>query len=300
MGYPRRGFTELPMSLGDRLIALLESTDAQQRLRSDPIRFVHRYRDDPRDAEVAAVFASQLAYGRVDLFGHVLEDLFGRMDAVGGPVSFVHGRPSAKVLAGLNYRWNRPADFAGMAAALSEVLRLHGSLERAFQAPDARQSIQRGVGALRDAAVATAPIWLGRPTPYSDLPRGLRYWLSTPSGGSACKRWNLFLRWMARPATDGVDLGQWRSPAPDRLVMPLDTHVHRLARFLGLTQRKTGNWKTAMEVTEAMRMLDPEDPVRFDFALAHLGISRDCRGGRVPVVCAACPLDRLCTAESLS
>ncbi len=134
--------------------------------------------------------------------------------------------------------------------------------------------------------------------PFAEQPRGLRYLLPSPDGGSACKRWNLFLRWMVRPPREGVDLGIWTTWSPAGLVMPLDVHVHRVSRFLGLTTRNDTSWRTAEAITDALRRLDPEDPVRFDFALAHLGISGDCRGHHDPEVCASCPLEPVCTALS--
>jgi uncharacterized protein (TIGR02757 family) len=292
------------MTLKPTLERLIAQTDVRARMRTDPIHFVRPYADRPRDAEIAGVFASQLAYGRVSSFRPVLEDLFGRLDDAGGPRAFVedyHPDDARAQLAGLQYRFNRPVDFVGMTAALSCVLNQHGTLASAFAAPDAAASLTRGVGALRQAAVATSESWMGsRAKGHKDLPAGLRYWLSTPQNGSACKRWNLFLRWMVRPTTEGIDLGLWPAPRPSGLVIPLDTHVHRLAGFLGLTHRGTANWRTAEQITAALRQLDPQDPVRFDFALAHLGISGACRGGRDPAICPACPLDPLCTADPIS
>ncbi|MBW2258057.1 MAG: DUF2400 family protein, partial [Deltaproteobacteria bacterium] len=131
---------------------------------------------------------------------------------------------------------------------------------------------------------------------FGDLPRGFRTFLPSPTGGSACKRWNMFLRWMVRPPTEGIDLGLWDSLPPSALVVPLDTHVLRIARLVGLTRRRDGSWRTAAEITANLRLLDPDDPVRFDFALAHLGISGACKGRRDEAVCSACPLRPVCVA----
>lgn len=100
----------------------------------------------------------------------------------------------------------------------------------------------------------------------------LTFLYPSPESGSACKRMNLFLRWMVRPA-DGLDLGLWKSLSPSRLIIPLDTHISRIAHQLGLTKRTSGDWRTAEEITESLRHFDPEDPLRYDFALCHLGIS---------------------------
>jgi uncharacterized protein (TIGR02757 family) len=123
----------------------------------------------------------------------------------------------------------------------------------------------------------------------------MRWLLPRPADGSACKRPLLFLRWVARP-DDGVDLGLWTALDPARLVVPLDTHVHRIGYWIGLTSRRTASWRTALEVTAALRALDPADPTRFDFALAHLGISRDCPGRPEPRACTPCPLRAHCRA----
>jgi endonuclease III len=97
---------------------------------------------------------------------------------------------------------------------------------------------------------------------------------------------------------DGVDLGIWRGVPPSALVVPLDTHVARVARRLGLTRRKDLSWRTAEEVTAALRVADAEDPVRFDFALCHLGMSGHCPPRRDPGRCAACALAEECQAVS--
>lgn len=93
-----------------------------------------------------------------------------------------------------------------------------------------------------------------------------------PSKGSPCKRLNLFLRWMVRNG-DGVDLGIWDDIPKNKLVIPLDTHISRAANYLSLTNRKNPSWNMAREITEALRKIDPDDPVRFDFSLCHLTMS---------------------------
>ena len=123
--------------------------------------------------------------------------------------------------------------------------------------------------------------------------RRLKHLLPHPDRGSACKRLNLFLRWMVR-GPDGVDFGLWREVPAGELVVPLDTHVHRIGRFIGLTRRKDLSWKTAEDVTRRLRQLDAEDPVRYDFALSHLGISGTCASRKDLRRCADCPLKPIC------
>jgi uncharacterized protein (TIGR02757 family) len=107
----------------------------------------------------------------------------------------------------------------------------------------------------------------------------------------------MWLRWMVR-GPDAIDLGFWSEVGPARLTVPLDTHVHRLGRYLGLTGRRQADWRTAAEITAALRALDPADPLRYDFALAHMGISGQCPTRRVEAVCAACPIRGVCRLDA--
>jgi len=127
--------------------------------------------------------------------------------------------------------------------------------------------------------------------------RSFKTFLPRPSSGSACKRWNMFLRWMVR-ADDGIDLGVW-SLSSSSLVLPLDTHTHRISQYVGLTTRKQANWRTAVEITESLRLLDPRDPVKYDFALAHLGISGGCRRRYRAEICSTCALLPVCRFAQL-
>jgi uncharacterized protein (TIGR02757 family) len=102
----------------------------------------------------------------------------------------------------------------------------------------------------------------------------------------------MLLRWMVRP-DDGIDLGLWRDIPPAKLVIPVDAHIRRIGRYLGLTTRNQADWRMAREITAALRRLDPDDPVKYDFSLCHLGISEGCDGkDRVP--CRSCPVSELC------
>ena len=243
---------------------------------------------------MAALCGAQIAYGRVDLFLPVLDRLFAEMKRLGGPRNFVLNgleEPDESFWNALSYRWTRGGDWKIFLAALGDFLQKEGSLKEAFESrwnetEDLGACVEGVVEGLRQgASVATS----GHP-----LSRGTRYFLVSPSGGSACKRWMLFLRWMVRPA-DGVDLGLFDLPASE-LIMPLDTHVLRIGRFLGLVQRKDASWRTAMSLTQAMKKMDPQDPTRFDFALAHVGISSGCTGFRGDAPCAACSISTLCRA----
>jgi uncharacterized protein (TIGR02757 family) len=279
---------------------LLEGLDARldraARIAADPVELPRRYAD-PADQEIAALFAASLAYGRADVFKPVLGRVLAAMGAA--PSRFVRAfarAPDRGAFAGAVYRFNRPEDLAALAAAAGDVAGRHGGLGARFAAlfreeggaPGAlRPALTRFSAELR-AAPAVAALLRGRGL------RGLMHLLPDAAGPGASKRWNLFLRWMVR-GPDAVDLGAWSGLVPrSALVVPLDTHVHRVARCLGLTRRRDASWRTAEEITAALRQLDPEDPVRYDFALCHLGMSGACPARRDPARCAACPLSPAC------
>lgn len=276
------------------LEAVVRSADRDAQLAVDPIAAVHRY---PRaaDQEIAGVFASVLAFGRVAAFRPVVGAILDTADAWGGPRAFVEASTAEALrpLAALQYRWMRGPELQVLARALGRVVRTHGSLGAAFPATlPFVDRLGHGVTTLRAAVRAEtgAAAW-------SEVSRGLRYMLPHPSGGSACKRWCMFLRWMVRPPSPnsvaGLDLGLWPGD-PAGLVIPLDTHVLRISQLVGLTRRRDASWRTAVDVTAQLARVAPSDPLRYDFALAHLGISGGCSGRYVPTVCSACGLRSAC------
>lgn len=274
--------------------------DRAARIAADPVELPRRYAT-PGDQEVAALFAAALAYGRADVFKPVLARVLGAMGP--SPAAFVRAfarAPDVSAFEGAVYRFNRPADLGALAAAVGEVALRHGSLGARFGAlfREAELAQDDPSGALR-AALARFAAELREAPPVAALlhrrgRRGLAHLLPDAAGPGASKRWNLYLRWMVR-GPDAVDLGAWRGLVPPAaLVVPLDTHVHRVARCLGLTRRADASWRTAAEITAALRRVDPEDPVRFDFALCHLGMSGACPARRDPARCRACPLAAAC------
>ena len=273
------------------LEALLLATDAPARVRGDPVELPHRY-SDPRDIEVAALLSAALAYGRVDLFKPRLTAL---LEALGpSPAALARSARPAEILRrakGFAYRMTDARDVACLLYGAGGILRAHGALGASFSSHYRRLgSVRAALGAFIDELCAPdfTPI-TGQRAPT----RRLKHLLPHPDRGSACKRLNLFLRWMVR-GPDGVDFGLWREVPAAELVVPLDTHVHRIGRFIGLTNRKDLSWKTAEDVTRRLRMLDAADPVRYDFALSHLGISGTCAARKDARRCAGCPLKPIC------
>jgi uncharacterized protein (TIGR02757 family) len=267
-------------------------------LSPDPLEFVRRY-TDPADQEIAGFFAAGLAYGRV---GQILASL-ERIGVLFGdsPADFVRRfRPAtdAARFRGLRHRFHGPRDFTLLSVLLGRALDRWGSLEALFLAGDdpASPDIGPGLAAFCRTLLDTPDlppgpgVHRGRLAPAAPV----RFFFSSPEDGSACKRLNLWLRWMVRGG-DGLDLGAWTGVSPARLVVPLDTHVARIGRYIGLSSRKSADWKMAREVTEALRRLDAVDPVKYDFALCRLGILDRCPRRRDESRCAECLLLPVCT-----
>ena len=259
---------------------------------TDPVQFVHRTGADPADREIVAFIAAGLAFGRV---ASVMASVGRVVDVMGArPSHFVYGFDAGRdgaPLRAIGHRWIRGADLVALMLVLQSMVREEGSIEAAFAAGHDPAATDVGPAlnafAARACAVDVRPAY-GRRVPVR---AGYRYFFARPSGGSACKRLNLFLRWMVR--RDAVDPGGWTRIAPSQLVVPLDTHVIRLGRCLGLTRQKTPGWKMAAEITRALRALDPVDPVRYDFAICHLGMMKACRFGQARAH-PACPLAGFC------
>jgi uncharacterized protein (TIGR02757 family) len=267
-------------------------------LENDPIRLARGFAS-PLDAEIAAILGSFLAFGKVAAFLPKVQSLLRLMEP--SPRSYVeayrHSRDRAFFRA-FRSRVYRGDDVRLLLENLRLVFREHASLEDAFLAVPVGEDAVLRLGPHRARLAAFARLlYRADPRPIagrSSYPPGYRHLVPDPAAGSACKRWNLFLRWVARPA-DGVDLGIWKRVDPAGLVMPLDIHVARISSLIGIRKRRTPDWKSAEEVTAWLRELDPRDPLRFDFPLSHIGISSRCRGRWVEAICEACRIRRICS-----
>ncbi|MDI1431696.1 TIGR02757 family protein [Polyangium sorediatum] len=260
--------------------------DVEARKAADPVHFVHRYarRDDQ---EIVAMIASSLAFGNVKALCAKIEDALARL---GPRVAEIADDPAAvrARLAGFRHRVYRDEDLAGLVIGTRAVQRAHGSLGKALTDKLAAS------GNLREALGA----WVREIRERGELGagaggrRGAEHILPDPSKGSAVKRILLLVRWMARPA-DGVDLGLWDVPT-SRLIIPVDTHIHKLSRNLGLTERASADFRAAEEITAALARLDPEDPVKYDFSLCHMGMLQTCPSKRDPQACEGCGVKPVC------
>jgi len=244
---------------------------------TDPVWFAHRY-SHRADQEVVAFIASALAFGRVQ---SVINSIDGMLQVMGpSPAAFVRDFDPArdrKCFDHLVHRWTNGADFAALAWVLHEMIERRGSIEAFFTdgMPDDAVDVGGGLQSFSTRALALdmRPIY-GRKKPKP----GVAYFFSRPSSGGACKRLNLFLRWMVRH--DSVDLGAWSKLRPSQLIVPLDTHVIRVGQCLRLTSLKSPGWRMAVDITQSLREIDPVDPVKFDFSICHLGMMNACGFGR--------------------
>ena len=256
----------------------------------DPVQLVHRFAS-PADREVVAFCASALAFGRV---ASVLESVSMLLRAMGPrPAEFVRAFAPARDSHGIEpitHRWIRGNDLCALMAVLQRMLREAGSIEAFFLEGDDPSAADIGPALesfSRRALEFDLREYYG---PHIARP-GVRYFFPRPSAGSACKRLNLFLRWMVRH--DTIDLGVWTGVSPARLVVPLDVHVVRLARCLRLTRYRSPGWKMAADITASLRRIDLVDPIRYDFSLCHVGMMRAC-GFDHPLRDRNCPLRGLC------
>ena len=246
-------------TMGTALEELYRHYNHFEHIHPDPLEFVYRY-EDKLDRELSGFIASALAYGRVR---QILHSVGAVLDTMGpSPSSFLIEKPSAdlrKTFRFFKHRFTSGGVLSDLLEALREVLLEWGSLESCFRAGfrEEHQNILPAlcgfVEKLEQAGGRTMPMFL-----------------PSPDGGSACKRLNLFLRWMVRK--DNVDPGIWQSIPASHLIVPLDTHMHRIATAMGLTSRKQADIQCATEITGAFSTIRPADPVRYDFALTRLGI----------------------------
>ena len=243
----------------DSLDALYARFNRPEFIHPDPLEFLYHY-EDPADRELVGLIASSLAYGRV---AQILKSVSKALERMGPSPSRFLADVSRDVLRktfeDFKHRFTTGDQLAGLLLGIKQALRRDGSLERCFVK-------HMGPG---DTTILPALAAFVQELNGEGVDQGCRF-LPSPLGGSACKRLNLFLRWMVR--SDDVDPGGWSGVSPSRLVVPLDTHMHRIGLSTGFISRKQADLRAALEMTEAFRAIIPDDPVRYDFALTRLGI----------------------------
>lgn len=261
--------------------------DRRALVAADPVELVHAFKD-PHDQEVAGFIVACLAYGRVI---SIKDKARAVLDVLGPqPAAAVDEGRLAPRLHGFVHRFQKGADLPQFLGAIRQVRAEFGSLGAAFTA-----GVQPGSDPYTQAMGAFMDRLRGALT--EPLSHGLNFLLPSPQRGGASKRLCLYLRWMIRPE-DGMDLGSWQHLAPGvdpaRLVVPLDTHVARISQFVGLTDRKSPDMKCALQITARLAALSPHDPLVYDMALCHLGISGQCARRRDVKKCAGCAIASVC------
>lgn len=279
------------VTVRDYFEAIYERYHDRSYLDADPLAFVHQF-GDPEEREVAALLSALLAYGSVAQIKGSLARLF---EALGrSPERFVRNADLGElqsVLRSFRHRFNDGRDMACLLWLVGETKRRYGSLEETFLRFDRGEDYAPAIEGL----VREWQEWCRRERSLRNMVErpSFKHLLSVPSRGSACKRWFLFLRWVVRPA-DGLDLGLWRRATPSKLLVPVDRHVLRIANNLGITRARQATLRAAREITHFFRQLDPCDPVRFDFALCHLGILGACPSTPNILACRECELAPVC------
>jgi uncharacterized protein (TIGR02757 family) len=261
-------------ALGDakeKLEALYTAYNRRRFVHPDPLEFLYSY-EDLKDREIVALIASSLAYGKVGQILKSVSTILLRMET--SPFDFLCSssfRELYTTFDDFKHRFTPGADISLLLCSAKTMIRKYGSLHRCFMVgyQDRHETILPALSAFVKVLRRDSCCWSG--------------FLPSPERGSACKRLNLFLRWLVRK--DEVDPGGWAGIPPSKLVVPLDTHMHRIGLTLRLTKRKQADLRTAVEITHAFKSVSPEDPVRYDFALTRFGIRPDMDGAGLLTVC---------------
>ena len=255
-----------------RLEELYDSYNSRKWVHPDPLEFLYQYAA-PRDREIVGIVASSLAYGRV---AQILKSVGSVLEKMGpSPYDFLkHTTPVSlqRTFKDFKHRFTTSKDLTGMLYGVKRVVDRYGSLYACFLS---------GFKDDEDILPALSFLVSELTALFNGQSNSL---IPVPERGSACKRLNLFLRWMVRK--DRVDPGGWLEIPTRKLMVPLDTHMHRKCSLLKLTHRKNADMHTVKEITCAFRRIEPEDPVRYDFALTRLGIRSDADPDALLRICA--------------
>jgi uncharacterized protein (TIGR02757 family) len=266
---------------------LYKKYNHRELIKPDPLQFVYQY-DNPPDREIVAFLSAALAYGRVEQIQKSLANLFECMG--NSPYDYVigFGKAERKKLNGFKYRFTTGQEISDLLTLFRKVLKQYSSIEEFF-IQGCNPGDKNIIGGLSTFCNSLLNMYNSRNSGKTSW--GLKYLLVNPADGSACKRLNLFLRWMVRD--DDVDTGLWNSVDKAKLIVPIDVHMGRLCGILGFHNKKTISLSTAIRITECFAEIEPADPVKYDFALSRIGIVENCNG-RYRNACRNCELYPLC------
>lgn len=260
--------TKLPLSSAARAQLLNEKAAQYEQpgfIAEDPIALPHQF-DSLQDIEIIAFWVSILAWGRRQTIIDKGLELIDLME--GRPHHFIvnHTPAQRERFTSFKHRTFNSIDTFYFLQFLQAWYRKHNTLETAFS-----QHLKPGDKTVESALIGFQQTFFSLP----DAPRRTQKHIASPARKSTCKRLNMFLRWMVRPSTKGVDFGLWDQIRVDQLCPPLDVHVERVARVLGLLKRKTRDWKAVVELRNELIKLDASDPIKYDFALFGIGRYED-------------------------
>lgn len=252
----------LTEKLKDFLDAKVAQYNREGFIENDPVCIPHLF-SKKQDIEIAGFFAATLAWGQRITIINNCKKLMGWMDNAPHDFLLHHNEVDRERFLGFVHRTFNDTDLLYFLEFLTVFYRQNNSLEDAFASH------------IKAADINTEKALIGFHKQFFSLPYAphrTQKHIATPEKKSACKRLNMFLRWMVRKDEHGVDFGIWKKISPAQLVCPLDTHVHRVATGLGLIKRRPADWQAAIELTEQLKRLDPTDPVKYDYALFGLGV----------------------------
>ena len=238
------------------------------KLEPDPLQFLHLYEDE-KDIELIGLLASIFAYGNVKQIENTLKKFIIVFD--GKPYQFIKNFSlikDSKKISGIKHRFYSEDDIVKLFIILNKEIKMHKSIKQIFlqgyniSDENVKSAISNFSNHFLNSLIQA----------FSEISNGIKFMFPLPEKGSACKRMNLFLRWMVRK--DEFDFGLWNEIPTSKLVIPVDTHIARISRSLKLTKRKNADWKMAEEITRKLKKYDAEDPIKYDFAICHIGIRK--------------------------
>ncbi len=251
------------VSKAELLESIYRKFHKKEYLHPDPLELVLNY-TNPADQEIAGIIASSFATGRVKSIVKAVSGILALFPDLRSDLLKSKREKLEELLGGFRYRFYNSGSLIEFLEGIKKTIIEFGSLENCFKVgmmgtEEETKSVFGGMTFLVDNIEGKS--------------KANRRILPVPENGSAMKRLNMFLRWMVRK--DSIDPGPWNNISAADLIIPLDTHIMQISRILGFTDRKQSDRSTALEITEALKVIDPEDPVRFDFSLSRLGIHPD-------------------------
>lgn len=254
--------TVFAIDIKEVLEGLYKKYNRREYVHPDPLEFLYYY-EDPADREITGLIAASLAYGRVE---QILKSVSSVLEKMPRPKKYLLDNSREKFesdFLNFKHRFTGGHDMASLLYGMKKIIERYGSLNECFVS---------GMKAGDETVIPAVGHFVSSLKKESGV--GLDFLLPLPEKGSACKRLNLYLRWMTRK--DDVDPGGWEGVPASGLVIPLDTHMYQICGKLGMTRRKQADLKCALEITDAFRKIEPGDPVKYDFAITRMGIRDDC------------------------